>query len=87
MPVARIKDDEVGCVGWVPEARAANGPAALHDCAPDANNGTNKIVWETSMSKPSTVQGKYSAAGEGNVYARANLWFQLGAGLRQQFVI
>ncbi len=25
------------------------------------------------MSKPSTIQGKYSAAGEGNVYARANV--------------
>ena len=25
------------------------------------------------MSKPSTLQGKYSAAGEGNVYARANV--------------
>ena len=25
------------------------------------------------MSKPSTIQGKYSAAGEGNIYARANV--------------
>jgi mannose-6-phosphate isomerase-like protein (cupin superfamily) len=25
------------------------------------------------MSKPSTIQGKYSAAGEGNIYARSNV--------------
>ncbi len=73
MPVARIEDDEVGCVGWIPEAGAANGPAALHGCLPSAHNGANKIVWETNMPKPSTLQGKYSAAGEGNVYARANV--------------
>ena len=73
MPVARVEHDEVGCVGWIPEARAANSPAALHGCLPSAHNGEDKIVWETSMSKPNTLQGKYSAAGEGNVYARANV--------------
>jgi len=65
MPIARVEDDEVGCVGWIPEPGAANGPAALHGCPPSAHDGTNKIVWQ-SMSKPSTVQGKYSAAGEGS---------------------
>ncbi len=73
MPVARIKDDKVGSIGRIPEARAANSPAALHGRLPDAHNGANKIVWEMDMSKPSTLQGKYSAAGEGNVYARANV--------------
>jgi mannose-6-phosphate isomerase-like protein (cupin superfamily) len=32
-----------------------------------------KISPETVMSKPNTLQGKYSAAGEGNIYARANI--------------
>jgi len=73
MPVARVEHDEVGRVGWIPEAGAANSPAALHGCLPSAHNGADKIVWETSMSKPNTLQGKYSAAGEGNVYARANV--------------
>jgi mannose-6-phosphate isomerase-like protein (cupin superfamily) len=73
MPIARIQDDEVGCVGWIPEARAANSPAALHGRLPSAHNDANKIVWETNMSKPNTLPGKYSAAGEGNVYARANV--------------
>jgi mannose-6-phosphate isomerase-like protein (cupin superfamily) len=73
MPIARIEDDEVGCVGWIPETGASNGPAALHGCLPSTHNGANKNVWETSMPKPSTLQGKYSAAGEGNVYARANV--------------
>src|SRR4029079_18220505 len=71
MPVARVEHDEVGRVGWIPEASAANSPAALHGCLPSAHNGADKIVRETSMSKPNTLQGKYSAAGEGNVYARA----------------
>jgi hypothetical protein len=65
MAIARVEDNKVGCVGWIPEAGAANSPAALHDCPPGADNGTNRIVWQTSMSKRSTVQGKYSAAGEG----------------------
>jgi quercetin dioxygenase-like cupin family protein len=73
MPIARIQDDEVGCVGWIPEARAANSPAALHGRLPSAHNDANKIVWETNMSEPNTLPGKYSAAGDGNVYARANV--------------
>ena len=73
VPVARIEHDKVGRVGWIPEAGAANGPAALHGCLPSAHNGANKVVGATNMSKPSTLQGKYSAAGEGNVYARANV--------------
>jgi len=79
MPVARIESDKVCRVIRIPEAGAANGPAALHDCAPDANNGTNKIAWQTNMSKPSTVQGKYSAAGGDNVCVR-HQGFRLGAG-------
>ena len=73
VPVARIEHDKVTCVGRIPESGAANSPAALHGCPPSAHNGANKIVWETNMSKPNTLQGKYSAAGEGNVYARANV--------------
>ena len=67
MPVAGVEHDEVGRGGWTPEAGAANSPAALHGCLPNAHNGARKIVWETNMSKPNTIQGKYSAAGEGNV--------------------
>jgi mannose-6-phosphate isomerase-like protein (cupin superfamily) len=73
MPVARIEHDKVDGGGGFPEARAANSPAALHGRLPSAHNGANKIVWESNMPKPSTLQGKYSAAGEGNVYARANV--------------
>ena len=43
MPVARIEHDEVDRVGWIPEARAANGPAALHGCLASADNGASKI--------------------------------------------
>ncbi len=73
MPVARVEHNKVDCGGWIPEARPANGPAALHGCPAGAHNGANKIGRETVMSKPNTLQGKYSAAGEGNVYARANV--------------
>ena len=73
MPIARIEHDKVDRVGWIPEARAANGPAALHGCLRSADNGAGQINRDTVMSKPSTIQGKYSAAGEGNVYARANV--------------
>jgi mannose-6-phosphate isomerase-like protein (cupin superfamily) len=73
MPVACVEHDVVCRVNWIPEARATNSPAALHGCRPGAHNGANKIDGKTSMSKPSTLQGKYSAAGEGNIYARANV--------------
>jgi len=73
MPVARIEHDKIDGGRGVPEARTANGPAALHACLGGAHNGAGKINRDTIMSKPSTIQGKYSAAGEGNVYARANV--------------
>ena len=73
VPIARIEQDKVDRGGWIPEARAANRPAALHGCPANAHNGANKIGRETVMPKPSTLQGKYSATGEGNVYARANV--------------
>ena len=73
MPIARIEHDEVRRAGRIPETRTANGPAALHGRLPGAHNGANKIDGETNMSKPNTLPGKYSAAGEGNVYARANV--------------
>jgi len=73
VPVAGIEHDKVGGGGWIPEACAANCPAALHGCLPSAHNGANTINRETNMSEPNTLQGKYSAAGEGNVYARANV--------------
>jgi len=64
MPIARVEHDKVGRVGCIPEAGAANGPAALHGFPPDADNGTYKIVPKMSMAKPNTLQGKYSATGE-----------------------
>ena len=73
MPVAGVEHDEIDGGHGVPEARTANGPAALHACLGGAHNGAGKINRDTIMSKPSTIQGKYSAAGEGNVYARANV--------------
>lgn len=73
MPVTRVEHDEVGCGGRIPEARTTNGPATLHGCLPNEHNGANKIDREMNMPKPNTLQGKYSAAGEGNVYARANV--------------
>ena len=38
MPVARIEHDAVDRGGGIPEARAANSPAALHGCLPSAHN-------------------------------------------------
>jgi mannose-6-phosphate isomerase-like protein (cupin superfamily) len=73
MPVACIEHDEIDGDHGVPEACTANGPAALHACLGSAHNGAGKINRDTIMSKPSTIQGKYSAAGEGNIYARANV--------------
>lgn len=73
MPVARVEHDHVGRRGRIPEARAADGPAALHARPPNTHNGAEKTDREKDMSKPSTLQGKYSAAGEGHVYARANV--------------
>ena len=73
MPVACVEHDEIDGDHRVPEARTANRPAALHACLVSAHNGAGKINRDTTMSKPSTIQGKYSAAGEGNIYARANV--------------
>ena len=73
MPVARVEHDHVGSVRGIPETRAADRPAALHARPPSAHSGRDKMDRENSMSKPSTLQGKYSAAGEGHIYARANV--------------
>ncbi len=73
VPITRIEHDEIDRGGWIPEAGAANGPTTLHGRLPGAHNGADKINRDTVMSKPSTIQGKYSAAGQGNVYARANV--------------
>ena len=43
MPVACIEHDEIDGGGRIPEARAANGPAALHACLGSAHNGAGKI--------------------------------------------
>jgi len=72
MPVAGIEHDNVGGTRGIPEARAANGPAALHGCRFSAHNDAT-FGREIIMSKPTTLKGKYSAAGEGNIYARANV--------------
>jgi mannose-6-phosphate isomerase-like protein (cupin superfamily) len=72
MPVGGIEHDTVGSGRGIPEARAANGPAALHGRRFSAHNDA-RSGREIIMSKPTTLKGKYSAAGEGNIYARANV--------------
>jgi mannose-6-phosphate isomerase-like protein (cupin superfamily) len=72
MPVAGIEHDDVGSIRWIPEARAADGPAALHGRRFSAHNDASSSR-EIIMADSTTLKGKYSAAGEGNVYARANV--------------
>ena len=38
-----------------------------------AHNGIGKTNRDNVMTEPNTLRGKYSAAGEGNIYARANV--------------
>jgi mannose-6-phosphate isomerase-like protein (cupin superfamily) len=73
VPVAGVEHDDVGGAFGIPEARAADGPAALHGCLAGTHNGAANIGRENVMSQSTTLKAKYSAAGEGNVYARANV--------------
>ena len=73
MPVACVEHDKVNRHGRIPEARAANSPTALHGRLMRAHNGIGKTNRDNVMTEPNTLRSKYSAAGEGNIYARANI--------------
>ena len=73
MPVGRAQHDAVDGGRGIPGASAADGEAALHVRLAATHNGGRKSGPENVMSKATTLKGKYSAAGEGNVYARANV--------------
>ena len=74
MPVAGVEHDDVRGAFGLPEARAADGPAALHGRLAGTHNGAAQFrVGRTSCRSLPPFKGKYSAAGEGNVYARANV--------------
>ena len=73
VPVAGVEPHPVDGHAGIPPAPRPYREAALHIGLPAAA-GDNEVqsCKESNMSKPTTLKGKYSAAGEGNVYARAN---------------
>ena len=73
MPVAGVEPHPIDRHTGVPPPARPYREAALHIGLPAAP-GDNDVqsCKEPNMSKPTTLKGKYSAAGEGNVYARAN---------------
>ena len=73
MPVVGIEQHPVDRRGRIPVARAADRQAALHiGLAAGAAIMRRTNSRRRAMPETTTLKGKYSAAGEGNVYARAN---------------
>jgi len=73
MPVAGIEHHDIDSTCRIPETGAANRPAALHGRTARSHNMLRHFRREAIMPNTSTLPAKFSAAGEGNVYARANV--------------